>query len=197
MYLHGNLRELAIFSMLKLRMLPSALRHDGQHVSLGRQFEHTMWPDWHCRIGGRANSKQTGHSNRLKSSWNGFDKFDMTNEFNELFVAFWPLEKCWCCCCCCWSWNWLLLGMGFTEWMGWVTFVLHDEDEDAAEGLMRCVEHCWALAMPIWWGWLVLVMWVMWCGWCWDRRWWCCCCWCCCCWDEWFGWWSRASRDLN
>ncbi|RNA09184.1 hypothetical protein BpHYR1_003426 [Brachionus plicatilis] len=59
--------------MDKFLMLPSALRHEGQQVNLGRQFEQTMWPDWHCRMGGSANSKQTGHSNRLSKSCRGLD----------------------------------------------------------------------------------------------------------------------------
>ena len=30
-----------------------------------------MWPDWHCKMGGKANSKHTGHSNNESSSLRG------------------------------------------------------------------------------------------------------------------------------
>jgi len=53
-YLQGNMTVDATFSMAKLRMLPNGPRHVGQHWSLGRHCEQTMWPDWHWRMGGRA-----------------------------------------------------------------------------------------------------------------------------------------------
>lgn len=40
----------------------------GQQDSFGRQAEHTRCPDWHCWMGGRTWSKQTGHSKRLARS---------------------------------------------------------------------------------------------------------------------------------
>ena len=53
-YLQGNMTVDATFSMARFRMLPRGPRHVGQHWSLGRHAEHTMCPDWHWRIGGRA-----------------------------------------------------------------------------------------------------------------------------------------------
>jgi len=34
--------------------IPSVPLHVGQNCSFGRQCEHTMWPLWHCMIGGNA-----------------------------------------------------------------------------------------------------------------------------------------------
>jgi len=36
------------------RSIPSVPLHVGQNCSFGRQCEHTMWPLWHCMIGGNA-----------------------------------------------------------------------------------------------------------------------------------------------
>ena len=48
-YRQGNITVDATFSIARLRMLaPSWPRQVGQHVSLGRQLEHTRWPAWLC-----------------------------------------------------------------------------------------------------------------------------------------------------
>lgn len=89
--LHGNIRLFATFSIAKFRMLPvtndktymrisiwvdrseiRALprvpRQVGQQDNFGRQLAQTRCPTWHCIIGGRTISKQTGHSNSAASS---------------------------------------------------------------------------------------------------------------------------------
>jgi hypothetical protein len=66
--LHGNIRLFATFSIAKFRMLPRVPRQVGQQDNFGRQLAQTRCPTWHCIIGGRTISKQTGHSNSAASS---------------------------------------------------------------------------------------------------------------------------------
>lgn len=54
LYLQGNITEEATFSMAKFRMLPRGPRHVGHIWSFWRHVWQTMWPLWHCIIGGKA-----------------------------------------------------------------------------------------------------------------------------------------------
>lgn len=54
--------------MARFLMFPKVPRQVGQQDNLGRQLAHTKWPTWHCMIGGKTTSKQTGHSNKAANS---------------------------------------------------------------------------------------------------------------------------------